>query len=193
MPNRDPRPGLILDRDGVVNEDCGYLWRVADCRFVTGIFAMTREFARRGFAVVIATNQAGIARGYYGESDFHTLMDWMRAEFRRHDVTIDAVYHCPYHPTEGIGDYRRTSAWRKPEPGMLLQAARDFGLDLARSWCVGDKATDIEAGRAAGVGTLVLHDPAQRETQRRGDHWVVPDLAAVTRLLEGSSHEARPR
>ncbi|HUZ74934.1 MAG TPA: HAD family hydrolase [Stellaceae bacterium] len=192
MRHRDPRPGLILDRDGVVNEDCGYLWRVSECRFVDGIFAMVKAFASRGFAVVIATNQAGIARGYYGEDDFHVLMNWMREEFRRRDVAIDAVYHCPYHPTEGIGDYRRASPRRKPAPGMLLQAAHDLGLDLARSWCVGDKATDIEAGRAAGVGTLVLFDPAECDTLRHGDHWIVPDLAAVTRLLERSSREVCP-
>lgn len=177
------RRGLILDRDGVVNHDCDYLHRIDDCRFVDGIFDMAAAFAARGFAVVIATNQSGIGRGYYSEADFETLMAWMREEFARHGVTLAAVYHCPDHPTEGIGPYRRDNPWRKPGPGMMLQAALDLGLDLGRSWCVGDKPSDLAAGRAAGVGTLVLYDPAAPRAERRGDHWVVPRLGEVTALL----------
>jgi D-glycero-D-manno-heptose 1,7-bisphosphate phosphatase len=177
------RRGLLLDRDGVVNHDTGYVARIADCRFVDGIFALTREFAARGFAVVIVTNQAGIGRGYYSESDFAALMDWMRGEFARHGVEIAAVYHCPDHPTEGIGPYRRDNRWRKPGPGMLLQAAADLSLDLARSWTIGDKPSDMAAGRAAGVGTLVLLDVTSRTARQDGDFWRVPDLAAITELL----------
>ena len=180
------RRGLILDRDGVVNIDSGYLHRIEECRFTDGIFEMTQAFAARGFAVVIATNQAGIGRGYYTEADFETLMSWMRGEFRRHGVALAGIYHCPDHPTAGVGPYRRANPWRKPGPGMLLQAAADLGLDLARSWTVGDKPSDIEAGRAAGVGTLVCYDPAAEAVERRGDVWVVPRLAAVTALLEAA-------
>lgn len=177
------RRGLILDRDGVVNHDTGYLHRIEDCRFVDGIFDMTKAFAAHGFAVVIATNQSGIGRGYYGEAEFATLTAWMKEEFARHGVAIAAVYHCPDHPTEGVGAYRRENPWRKPGPGMMVQAAQDLGLDLARSWCVGDKPTDIAAGRAAGMGMLVLYDPAAPAAERRGDYWVVPRLAEVAALL----------
>jgi D-glycero-D-manno-heptose 1,7-bisphosphate phosphatase len=178
------RRALILDRDGVINHDPGYLHRAEECRFIDGIFAMTAAFAARGFVVVIATNQSGIGRGLYTEADFAALMGWMRGEFQRHGVTIAAVYHCPDHPTEGIGRYRRDNPWRKPGPGMLLQAAADLGIDLARSWTVGDKPGDIEAGRAAGIGTLVRYDPAAPAVARCGDYWVVPRLAEVTALLE---------
>jgi D-glycero-D-manno-heptose 1,7-bisphosphate phosphatase len=177
------RRGLLLDRDGVINHDTGYVCRVADCRFVDGIFALTREFAARGFAIVIVTNQAGIGRGYYSEADFAVLMGWMRGEFARHGVEIAAVYHCPDHPTEGIGPYRRDNPWRKPGPGMLLQAAADLSLDLARSWTIGDKPSDMAAGRAAGTGTLVLLDPTIPAARQDGDFWRAPDLAAVTELL----------
>ncbi len=177
------RRGLILDRDGVVNHDSAYLHRIEECRFVDGIFEMTAAFAARGFAIVIATNQSGIGRGLYTEADFAALMEWMGGEFRRRGVTLAGVYHCPDHPTEGVGRYRRANPWRKPGPGMLLQAAADLGLDLARSWTVGDKASDIEAGRAAGVGQLVCYDPAAPAVVRRGDFWVVPRLADVTELL----------
>lgn len=176
------RPGLILDRDGVINVDTGYLHRAGDCRFIDGIFELTRFFAARGFAIVIATNQSGIGRGYFGEADFAALMGWMRGQFAREGVEIAAIYHCPDHPTEGIGNYRRENPWRKPGAGMFLQAAADLGLDLARSWTIGDKPGDIAAGRAAGVGTLILYDPQIPRAVRRDDCWVVPNLAAVSRL-----------
>lgn len=179
------RRALILDRDGVVNHDDGYVHRMAECRFVDGVFAMAAAFAAHGFALVIATNQSGIGRGLFGEPEFTTLMDGVRVEFAAHGAPIDAVYHCPDHPTEGRGPYRRDNDWRKPKPGMLLQAAADLALDLSRSWCVGDKLTDIEAGRAAGVGTLVLFDPAAGEVERRADYWVVPRLDRVAWLLTG--------
>jgi D-glycero-D-manno-heptose 1,7-bisphosphate phosphatase len=183
----DGRPALVLDRDGVINHDSGYVGRIADCRFVDGIFALAQAFASRGFAIVIATNQAGIGRGYYSEADFATLMGWMRGEFARHGVAIAAVYHCPDHPTEGIGGYRRDNPWRKPGSGMFLQAQADLGFDPARSWTIGDKASDMAAGRGAGIGTLVLLDPSASGTRRDGDVWVVPSLAAATALLEATT------
>ena len=177
------RRGLILDRDGVINHDDGHVHRIADCRFVDGIFAMAADFARRGFALVIATNQSGIGRGLYGEADFAAFMAWMRRQFADRGIAIAAVYHCPDHPTAGIGLYRRDTAWRKPGPGMLRQAAADLGLDLARSWLVGDKPIDIEAGRAAGIGSLVRYDPSAPRVERCGDFWCVPRLAEVAPLV----------
>jgi D-glycero-D-manno-heptose 1,7-bisphosphate phosphatase len=177
------RRGLILDRDGVINHDIGFLSRSADCRFIDGIFELVRSFAARGFAIVIATNQSGIGRGYFSEAAFVELMAWMKDEFIRQGAAIDAVYHCPDHPTEGVGRYRRDSDWRKPGPGMFRQAASDLSLDLARSWCIGDKDRDVAAGRNAGIGTLVLFDPATSGTRRVDDVWLVPSLAAATALL----------
>jgi D-glycero-D-manno-heptose 1,7-bisphosphate phosphatase len=177
------RPALFLDRDGVVNHDDGFVHRIADCRFVDGIFEVVVAFAAREFAIVIATNQSGIGRGLFSEADFQDLMQEIRIEFVTRGARIDAVYHCPDHPIEGQGRYRRDSDWRKPKPGMLLQAAHDLGLDLTRSWLVGDKERDLEAGRAAGVGTLVLFDENASRTGRRGDHWIVRRLAEIADLL----------
>jgi len=178
------RRALILDRDGVVNEDSGYLHRIEDCRFVEGIFALTQAFARRHFAIIIITNQSGIGRGLYTEADFAQLMGWMRGEFAREGVEIAGIYHCPDAP-----DTFPPSTWnghrlRKPGPGMLLKAAQELSLDLARSWLVGDQQADIEAGRAAGVGRLVLYHPSGPATARQGDFWTVPRLADVRALLE---------
>jgi D-glycero-D-manno-heptose 1,7-bisphosphate phosphatase len=177
------RRGLILDRDGVVNHDTGFVHRIADCRFVDGIFAAAKAFADRGFAVVIATNQSGIGRGLYGEADYAALHDWIAGAFARHGVAIAAEYHCPDHPTAGIGAYRRDSPWRKPAPGMILQAALDLSLDLARSWTIGDRERDIAAGRAAGVGTLLRYDPAAPRLEREGDIWILPRLVDAAALL----------
>jgi len=182
------RRALILDRDGVINHDSGFVCRIADCHFIEGIFPLAAAFTARGFAIVVATNQSGIGRGYFGEQDFASVMDWMKSEFAARGSPIAAVYHCPYHPTAGIGPYRRNSEWRKPKPGMILQASADLDLDLGRSWCVGDKARDIEAARAACVGTKVLFDPAGGPLARWNDYWVVPRLADIIALL--AQHEA---
>ncbi|HHH44570.1 MAG TPA: HAD family hydrolase [Gammaproteobacteria bacterium] len=148
---------LFLDRDGVINLNHGYVSRKEDFDFIDGIFELVASANRAGYLVVIVTNQAGIGRGYYTEEDFHRLMDWVGGQFRAHGGTIDAVYFCPDHPEHGIGKYLRESACRKPAPGMLLQAASDHGIDLGASIMVGDKASDIEAGLAAGVGTLLYY------------------------------------
>lgn len=177
------RRGLFLDRDGVINHDDGYVCAIAQCRFIDGVFAMAAAFAAQRFVVVIATNQAGIGRGLYGERDFAALMGWMRQEFARHGTVVAAVYHCPDHPTEGRGGYRRANPWRKPGPGMILQAAADLGLDLGRSWFVGDKESDMAAGRAAGIGTLVRYDPSARAVERAGDVWCAPRLSEIAALL----------
>ncbi|HWK43569.1 MAG TPA: HAD family hydrolase [Stellaceae bacterium] len=181
--------GLILDRDGVINVDSGYVHRIEECHFIDGIFDLVRHFAARGFVPAIATNQAGIGRGYYGERDFVRFTDWMLGEFRRHDVEIARVYHCPDHPTEGLGAYRRENAWRKPGPGMFLQAIEDFGLDPVSSWCIGDKPTDIAAAAAAGIGTRVLFDPAAAAVDLVDGtdapaHWVAPRHADIATLLD---------
>lgn len=149
------RPALFLDRDGVINEDEGYLHKIEEFRFVDGIFDLCATARRLGLAIVVVTNQAGIARGFYTEATFEKINAWMVAQFKAAGTPLDAVYFCPYHP-EGQGRYRRASPFRKPEPGMLLQARDELDLDPARSVLVGDKESDIAAGRAAGVGATVL-------------------------------------
>ena len=178
-------PALILDRDGVINEDVGFLWQIERCRFVDGIFDLARHFTARGYLIVIATNQSGIGRGLFAEADFRTLMDYVKAEFARHDAPIAAVYHAPEHPTEGVGRYRRDTAWRKPRPGKILAAERDLGLDLSRSWGIGDEMGDVVACRDAGVGTLVLLDRSVAAPAKVDDHWVMPRLGDVLALAEG--------
>jgi len=156
LPRGTKRPAAFLDRDGVINIDHGYVWRIEDFAFVPGVREAAAELARLGFAVVVITNQAGIARGMYTEADFVRLTRWMRERFAEAGVALAGVYHCPHHPTEGIGAWRVRCDCRKPAPGMLLAAARDLALDLQGSVIFGDKCDDMRAGRAAGVGLRVF-------------------------------------
>jgi D-glycero-D-manno-heptose 1,7-bisphosphate phosphatase len=181
-------PGLILDRDGVINEDIGYLHRIADCRFIDGIFRLTAAFRDRGFRIVIATNQSGIGRMYFQTADFRLLMNWILARFRERGIVVDAVYHAPHHPREGLGRYRYDSPRRKPGPGMIIEAIADLGLDPARSWAIGDSIGDMRAAASAGIGHRVLLAPWLRSPARQAEgHWAVPSLTAVLPLLDGET------
>lgn len=153
------RPALFLDRDGVINVERNYVHCVADFEFVEHIFVLCRAAIGRGMPIVVVTNQAGIGRGYYSETQFKALTDWMLARFEEEGAPIAAVYHCPYHPEHGVGEYRKESFDRKPNPGMILRARDDLGLDLPRSILIGDKVSDIAAAKAAGVGIAVMLDP----------------------------------
>jgi len=150
------RPAVFLDRDGVINKENDYVHTIDEFYFIDGVFDACRKMSKAGYRLIIITNQAGIARGYYTEDDYHHLTKWMLREFQSHDIQIDGVYHCPHHPVYGVGGYRRDCDCRKPAPGMILRAAKEHSLDLSHSILVGDNATDIEAGREAGVGCCVL-------------------------------------
>jgi D-glycero-D-manno-heptose 1,7-bisphosphate phosphatase len=156
MPSPEKSRALFLDRDGVVNEEVGYLHRPEEVRWVTGIVPLCRTAQALGYKLVVVTNQSGIARGLYSEAQFQSQMNWMRSELTQQGVTLDAVYHCPYHPEHGVGEYKREHEDRKPGPGMLLRAARDHNLDLVRSILVGDRCSDLAAAHAAGLREAFL-------------------------------------
>ena len=183
-----PRPALFLDRDGIINVDHGYVHRREQFEFIPGIFDLTRYAAEIGWPVVVVTNQAGIGRGYFNEAAFQDLTRWMRERFAAEGAPIAAVYHCPYHPEFGIGDYRRDHPWRKPRPGMILQAAADLGLDLPRSALIGDKPGDIAAAAAAGIGLRILVGTAT--TPDVPAHRAVADLAEALAVLRDAQPSA---
>lgn len=170
------RKALFLDRDGVINVEKHYVFRIEDFEFLPGIFALCAAAQRLGFLLVVITNQAGIGRGYYTEAEYQRLTDWMRQAFRAQGIEIARVYHCPYHPTAGIGEYRQDSFLRKPNPGMILNARDELDLDLSRSVLVGDKDSDLEAGRAAGVRHNLKLVPGGGHVPARLEF---PDLDAI--------------
>jgi len=173
---------LFLDRDGVVNVEVGYLHRAEEVRFVDGIFSLCRTAAALGYRLIVVTNQAGIARGYYTEADFDVLMEFMRGELRAEGVELDAVYYCPYHPEHGVGEYRREHEDRKPGTGMLRRGAAEFGVELSESVMVGDRCSDVAAANAAGLRQAFLISGTET-AGCGGEYLAVESLAEVERWL----------
>jgi D-glycero-D-manno-heptose 1,7-bisphosphate phosphatase len=208
---RPARTGaLFLDRDGVINVDRGYVHRIEDIELLPGILELARFWTGelRG-PIVVVTNQSGIGRGLYDERAYEALTQWLCTRFTAAGSGIARVYHCPFHPEHGIGEYRREHSWRKPRPGMILQAAADLDLDLAASVLVGDRESDIAAAAAAGVGLRILLMPpgsgpaaapygnagaplvgAQGDNEGRPSCVRVADLAAALALIRAKAKAA---
>ena len=150
-----PRPALFLDRDGVLNEDPGYVHRWEDFRWIEGARDAVAAFNRAGWWVFVVTNQSGVGRGYYSEADVIALHDQMSRSLAEVAGRIDAYYYCPDHPEASDPAYRHPDPPnRKPNPGMLLQAMAEWPVDRASSIMIGDKDGDVEAGHRAGVRGL---------------------------------------
>jgi len=149
------KKGLFLDRDGVINIDYGYVNTKEKFHFQDGVFEVVSKAKRLGYQVIIITNQSGIGRGYYSEENFNQLMSWVKDKFRNKNGDIDAIYFCPHHPTYGKGKYLVNCECRKPKPGMLIKAIKDLNIDPHKSILIGDKETDIEAGRLAKIKTIL--------------------------------------
>ncbi len=187
------RPALFLDRDGIINADRGFVARREDFVWQDGIFPLVRAALAMGFVPVIVTNQSGIGRGLYTEEDYASLTRWMLERFATELAPIARVYHCPYHPEAELPQFRAVHPWRKPAPGMLLAAQEDLNLDLSASILLGDRWSDIEAGMAAGVGTIVLVGPLAAEA-RDGtppDLVRLPDMTSAVRwFTDNDAHRA---
>ncbi len=150
------RPALFLDRDGVINVDKGYVSQIDDFEWIEGAAQTIRAFNQRDWYVFIVTNQSGIARGLYTEEDMQALHAWMLAELEKQDARIDRIYFCPFHQQGEIERYRKDSFDRKPKPGMLLHAMAEFPVRRETSFLIGDKPTDMEAAKAAGIASFLF-------------------------------------
>ena len=156
MKGEKKRRAVFLDRDGTVNVEKEYLYRPEDFEFIPGAPQAIKLLRDAGFCVVVVTNQSGVARGYYDEAAVCDLHRHMDAELNKYGAKVDAYYFCPHHPQHGIDAYRKECGCRKPLPGMLLEAAADFSIDLASSYIIGDKLADVEAGLKAGCRPLLV-------------------------------------
>ena len=150
------KPAVFIDRDGVLNVDHGYVYEVDQFEFIEGAIEACQEIKKKGYLLVLVTNQSGIGRGYYTEDDFLNVTEWMDWSLADRGVDLDGIYYCPHHPEASIAEYKQECDCRKPAPGMLLTATQELGIDLARSYFVGDKTADVQAGKAAGVGNNIL-------------------------------------
>lgn len=146
----------FLDRDGVINFDHAYVHKIEDFDWVPGVLEAAKTLHDAGYLLVVVTNQSGIGRGYYDETAFQRLTDWMKARFADAGAPLAGVYFCPHHPEKALPTYRRRCDCRKPAPGMLLQAAADLRIDLRESLMFGDKAGDMSAGKASGCAERIL-------------------------------------
>ena len=144
-----PIKTIFLDRDGVINKEVNYLYKIADFEFIEGIFEACKYFQQLGFEIIIVTNQSGIARGYYTEGDYESITQWMVKQFENKGITILDIYHCPHGQDS-------TCDCRKPKPGMFLDAKSKHNVDMERSWMIGDKEVDIEAANSAGIHNTIL-------------------------------------
>ncbi len=150
------RKAAFLDRDGVINVDRAYVSWWEDFEFVPGAVDAMRALKQAGFALVVVTNQSGIARGYYTEAQYQALTTRMKQVLAEAGAAVDEVYHCPHHPAGAVAGLTVECECRKPAPGMIFRAARELNLSLTDSILVGDKPSDIQAARAAGVGRAYI-------------------------------------
>lgn len=147
---------VFLDRDGTINVEKNYLYKPEDFQFIENAPEAIALLKKHGYRVIVVTNQAGVARGYYTEEDVKRLHAYINEQLRKWDTQIDAFYYCPHHPTAGIGKYKKDCNCRKPKTGMFEQACRDFEVDRENSWMIGDNKGDIEAGRNFGLRTILV-------------------------------------
>jgi D-glycero-D-manno-heptose 1,7-bisphosphate phosphatase len=183
------RPAVFLDRDGTISEEVDYLTHEDQLRLIDGVAEAIKSLKDAGFKVVVITNQAGIARGYLSEQALDRIHEALKETLAIHNARLDAIYYCPHHPTEGLARYQVACECRKPGPGMLKRAAGELKLDLSRSFVVGDKLSDLEAGYAVGCRGILVETGYGRQAQhqldggRRRPHHVASNLLAASQWI----------
>jgi len=140
---------IFLDRDGVINKEKGYLHKIKDFEFISGVFETCRYLQGLNYKIIIITNQSGISRGLYTENDFQIINNWMISEFKKNDINILDVFHCPHSPESNCN-------CRKPKPGMLIKAKNKYKIDMQNSWMLGDKESDIIAANNSGITNTII-------------------------------------
>ena len=140
---------IFLDRDGVINKEVNYLYKIGDFKFIDGIFDACLHFQTLGYKIIILTNQSGIARGYYTVNDYKKLTQWMLSQFKNNNINILDASYCPHGPESSC-------KCRKPKPGMFIDAKNKYLINMKDSWSIGDKETDIQAAKLSGVTNTIL-------------------------------------
>ena len=174
-----PRPGILLDRDGTIIVDHGYVGTVDRVELIDGAAAAIASFNRAGLPIAVVTNQAGVARGFYGLEDVRRVHQYLAGQLAAEGAHIDLFLYCPYHPDGVVEDFARTSEDRKPRPGLARAAAAALNLDLAASWVVGDRPEDVGLAEAVGASAVYLGSAAVTGP----GVWSFPSLAAAAPFI----------
>ncbi|WP_405367119.1 D-glycero-beta-D-manno-heptose 1,7-bisphosphate 7-phosphatase [Ruminobacter sp.] len=179
------KAAVFLDRDGVINVEKDYVCTIDEFEFIEDSIEALKIIQDKGYALVVVTNQSGIARGYYTEEDFLKLTEWMDWCLIDRGVTLDGIYYCPHHPEKGIGKYKVDCNCRKPKAGLIFDAVKQLDIDLGRSVMVGDKVSDIECGKNAGIkrNYLVRSGHAISAEDEKKATGVYKDLMALAKDL----------
>jgi D-glycero-D-manno-heptose 1,7-bisphosphate phosphatase len=181
-------PAAFLDRDGVINVDSGHVHRVSDFHFMPDVINACRNLYSAGYKLIVVTNQAGIAHGYYDERAFEELSSWMSERFIEAGAPLADIYYCPHHPSGSVAKFTRVCSCRKPAPGMITRAVQEHRIDVLSSFLVGDKESDLEAAKRAGLRAGYLVTPAAGAENRSGSSGEFRSLAEVVRHVLGKSY-----
>ncbi len=163
-----PIKAIFLDRDGVINKEVNYLFKIEDFEFIDGIFDACLYFQNLGYAIIIVTNQSGIARKYYTENDYQIVTKWMLDQFKYKNINILDILHCPHGPDS-------TCDCRKPNPGMFIKAKNKHNTDMKKSWMIGDKEVDVIAANSAGIDNTILVRSGHRIDESNSNAKIILD------------------
>jgi D-glycero-D-manno-heptose 1,7-bisphosphate phosphatase len=185
---------VFLDRDGTINVDVDYLSSPDDVEFIPGSIEAIRELNQLGVPVIVITNQSGIARGLFTETEMHAVHARMNAVLGRQGARIDDFFFCPHHPDAVVARFRKTCPCRKPEPGMLLEAANKYAITLNASFMIGDKFIDMKAGKAVGAVCLQVatgYGTAERREAEGARDYFTNDLLGAVQIVKSIIHQRR--
>ncbi len=183
---------VFFDRDGTLIEDPGYLNHPDQVKLLDGVAEALKELRLLGCKTVVASNQSAVARGIVSEEMLGRIHERLKEALALKGASLDGIYYCPYHPEGVIPEYSKDSDWRKPKPGMLLAAADEMDIDLTKSWMVGDKPSDVEAGRNAGCRTILIRSgPATHDAKEEGPDHVVVNLREAVNVIKEFHRSAR--
>lgn len=180
------KPAVFLDKDGTLIENVPYNVDPQQIRLTSGAFIGLRSLHLAGYPLIVISNQSGVARGYFAETALIAVEQQIRSLLANFNIPLAGFYYCPHHPDGIVAEYAIACNCRKPEPGLLLQAAQEQNIDLARSWFIGDILHDVEAGRRAGCRTILIDNGNETEwvlSRERLPHHVVKDLAVAARII----------
>ena len=176
---------IFLDRDGTINVDIGYNYKISDFAFEKNALSGLKLLQKNGYSFFIVTNQSGIGRGYYTKKDFEKFNGHLVAQLQENGIEIVRTFFCPFHPIAGLGKYKRDSHFRKPNCGMLEQAQKEFPIDKNKSWMIGDKWSDVKTGKNFGIRTVLLKNGknASDVEHQTETEYITNDLAGAARFI----------